>query len=104
MKAFTVCLVTKDENGLPQLNEEFTGVAISEHLVPTPDESSGTGVRFQAMVGVLWDDHRSPSPSYHSPDELHWLSVPEIEADDYEEEGEDEEETPVYYVSDEASP
>jgi len=98
MQSFTVCLITTDESGQAQINEEFTGVAISEHLVPTPDESSGTGVRFQAMIGVLWDDHRSPSPSYHAPDELHWLAIPELEADededDEEEEYENEEDIP----------
>lgn len=97
MQSFTVCLITTDESGQQQINEEFTGVAISEHLVPTPDESSGTGVRFQAMIGVLWDDHRSPSPSYHTPDELQWLSIPELESDD-EEEFEEDEEEPENYV------
>lgn len=101
MKAFTCCLITKDETGASQLNEDFTGVAISEHIVPTPDDSSATGVRFQAMVGVLWDDHRSPSPSYHAPDELHWLGIPDLETDeDDEEDFEDEEEAEnfVQYV------
>jgi hypothetical protein len=97
MKAFTVCLVTKDEAGNAQLNEEFTGTAISEHLVPMPDQSSSTGVRFQSMIGVLWEDHRSPSPSYHSPDELHWISVPELEFEDDEDE-EIEDDEPEYYV------
>lgn len=91
MKAFTVALVTKDDQGQPQLNEEFTGIAISEHLVPMPDDSSGTGLRFQAMIGVLWDDHRAPSPSYHSPEELHWIGVPELDALDAEENEENEE-------------
>lgn len=93
MKAFTCCLVTKDENGEAVINEEFTGIAISEHLVPMPDQSSSTGVRFQAMIGVLWDDHRAPSPSYHSPDELNWIGVPELDAiDSIEEDEEDEDE------------
>jgi hypothetical protein len=105
MKAFTVCLVTKDDSGNAQINEEFTGVAISEHLVPMPDQSSSTGVRFQSMVGVLWEDHRSPSPSYHSPDELHWIAVPELENEEYEDDEEEEEEdAPIYYVQDEAAP
>lgn len=94
MKAFSCCLVTKDENGVSQLNEEFTGRAINEHLLPVPDETSSTGIRIQPMISVLWDDHRSPSPSYHSPEELHWLAVPELdvleELDDEDEEDEDD--------------
>jgi hypothetical protein len=91
MKAFTCCLVTKDDSGELTINEDFTGVAISEHLVPMPDQSSSTGVRFQAMIGVLWDDHRSPSPSYHSPEEIHWLEIPEID-EEFEDETEADEE------------
>lgn len=87
MKSFTCCLVTKDEaTGEAEINEDFTGVAISEHLVPMPDASSSTGVRFQAMIGVLWDDNRQPAPSYHSPEELSWLSIPELDSLDQLEE------------------
>lgn len=98
MKAFTCCLITKDENGQNQINEEFTGTVINETLVPTPDESSATGVRFQAMLSVLWDDHRTPSPSYHTPEELYWLAIPELEADEDEEDFEDDEEEENNFV------
>jgi NAD(P)-dependent dehydrogenase (short-subunit alcohol dehydrogenase family) len=51
----------------------------------------------ERTTGVLWEDHRSPSPSYHSPDELHWISVPELEFEDDEDE-EIEDDEPEYYV------
>ena len=68
-----------------------TGVVVSEHLVPVPDQSSGTGMRFQAMLGVCWENNRSPAVSYHSPEELEWLSIPAVEDND-EDEAEDEDE------------
>lgn len=58
-------------------NPEALGIAISEHLLPFADTQSPTGVRIQALIGVLWNDNRSPAPSYHEPTEIMWLNVPE---------------------------
>jgi hypothetical protein len=62
-----------------------TGVAISEQTHPLPDES-GQKIVLRAVVAVLWDNQRSPAPSYHSPDELLWEDIPQLTAlqDEYE--------------------
>ncbi len=49
------------------------------------------------LIGVLWLNNRTPSPSYHSPEELSWLTDDEaadyeIETDDDGEESEEGEE------------
>jgi hypothetical protein len=81
-------------------NTEQLGIAVSEHLVPVADANTPGGVRFQALLGVLWNDVRSPAPSYHDPNDLVWMNVPGITDDededyqddeDYEDEEEEEE-------------
>ena len=69
---------------------EQTGIAISEHVTPILDATIEGGVRYTAMIGVLWNDHRTPSPSYHSPNELQWLDVPSLGDDEEEDESEDD--------------
>jgi hypothetical protein len=72
--------------------EEETGVAISEHVLVLPDPSAENpaGFKLKAILGVLWDDNRTPAPSYHDPSELVWITVPGVtEDDDEEEEGEE---------------
>lgn len=88
-------LVQFDEAG-NRINEGETGVVVSEHLVPVPDSTSASGMRFQATLGVCWDNLRTPAISYHSPDELEWIEVTGLEDDEEESEEEDEEE--VEYV------
>ena len=41
------------------------------------------------MIGVLWEDNRSPSPSYHEPSELVWIEIPGL-TDDEEEDADEE--------------
>lgn len=69
------CALVKDEN--------LTGLAISESLIPVEVEQDGKRVMImKAMIGVLWDEQRSPAPSYHSPDELVWIEVADDEDED----------------------
>lgn len=95
MKAFTCCLV---QNGQP--NEDITGTAISEHLLPVADPSSSSGLRYEASIGVLWDDHRTPSPSYHKPEELYHLGIPELDSIEFEDEEDEEDEDNIEVHSD----
>lgn len=67
-----------------------TGIALSEHLIPLPDNDSPTGIKMNPLISVLWDEVRSPAPSYHSPQELVWLSVPDIADPEDDEDDEDE--------------
>ena len=70
-------------------NPEQLGIAISEHLLPFADAQAPTGVRIQALIGVLWNDMRSPAPSYHEPTEIMWLNVPDLtDEDEYEDDEE----------------
>jgi len=69
-------------------NKNLTGIAITEHVIPLPDDKSPTGVRILTLIGVLWDENRSPSPSYHENVELEWIEVPDLTDDD--EEGDEE--------------
>lgn len=74
-------------------NVEETGVAISEHVLVMQDPAKPNGETLKAVIGVLWDDNRSPSPSYHDPNELVWITVPGVtdaEEEDDEEEEEDD--------------
>jgi hypothetical protein len=74
-------------------NPDHLGIAVSESLVQVPDTASPSGVRIQSLIGVLWNDVRSPAPSYHEPSELQWLSVPGVtDGDEDEEDEEDDEE------------
>lgn len=85
MKPFTVAHVEHPEN---------TGTAISEHVTPILDANAPNGVRYTSIIGVLWDDHRTPSPSYHQPTELQWLDIPgfldDEDGEELEEENEEE--------------
>jgi hypothetical protein len=72
-------------------NPEVTGIAITEQMLTLPDEKAPQGFKVVAQIGVLWDNNRAPSPSYHSPNELAWLSVPTIADPDEEDEDADEE-------------
>lgn len=68
-------------------NPETLGIAVSEHLLPFADAASANGVRIQALIGVLWNDNRSPAPSYHEPTEIIWLNVPGItDEEEYDDE------------------
>jgi len=82
MKPFICALRTRPDQ---------TGIAISEHLIPLPDQNTEGGIKLTSLIGVLWDEVRGPAPSYHDPSDLVWLSVPEI-ADPDDEEGEEDEE------------
>lgn len=62
-------------------------------MIPLPDAESPTGIKISSMIGVLWDEVRSPAPSYHDPSELIWLSVPDIAEEEDEDEDEESEET-----------
>jgi hypothetical protein len=85
-------------------NPEQLGIAVSEHLVPTPDEASPGGVRFQALIAVLWNEVRTPAPSYHEPSELVWLAVPGITDDEeFDDEDFDEDEDEVEAATQEAT-
>lgn len=89
-------------------NPEQLGIAVSEHLVPTADEAAPGGVRFQSLIAVLWNEVRTPAPSYHEPSELIWLAVPGITDDDEydDEDGEyedDEEEDEVSATANETA-
>src|ERR1035437_10191637 len=78
MKAFTVCHA---------IQQDQTGTAINEHLIPIIDPTVEGGVRFIHYISVLWDDRRNPSPSMHGPEDLIWLDIPRLM-----DEGENEEE------------
>jgi hypothetical protein len=75
------------------------GIAINEHIVPKPDPADPAKVIFDPIISVLWDDQRTPAPSYHSPSDLVWELCPgddalqdgdEDEDDDEESDGEEE--------------
>jgi len=64
------------------------GIAVSEHILTVPDEKTQGGFRFQTLLGVVWDNKRSPAISYHDPSELSWLRV--YGDDEFDDEIEDE--------------
>ncbi|MEO5348893.1 MAG: hypothetical protein H7836_04530 [Magnetococcus sp. YQC-3] len=74
-------------------DEKQIGIAVSEHILTVPDEKNPTGFRFQTLMGVAWDNKRSPALSYHDPSELTWLRLhgdDEFEEEDDSEEADDE--------------
>ena len=73
MQPFLVCF--KD-------NEEQEGIAISENLTWVP-QTDGQ-VKPLVLIGVLWNETRTPSPSYHQPEELIWNDMPGMTDDDEE--------------------
>jgi hypothetical protein len=75
-------------------NQNLSGIAISEHVIPVPSDKAPLGFIVHSFIGVLWEDNRSPSPSYHEPSELVWLEVPGLtddEEDDADETAADDE-------------
>ena len=84
MTPIIVELINLDAEG-NRVATGHTGIVVSEHLIPVPDQSSSTGLRFQATLGVCWDDHRSPAVSYHSPEELEWIEVVGVDSEDADE-------------------
>lgn len=72
--------------------QKQTGIIVSEHVTPILDPNVEGGLRFSSVVGVLWDEIRSPAPSYHRPEELVWLSVPAIDSVDGEDDEDENEE------------
>lgn len=78
-------------------NHEKLGIVVSEHLFPTPiqDEKTGeTRIEFVSLLGVCWEEERSPAIDYVYPRDLEWLaieSVTNVDEDEDEEYDEDEE-------------
>lgn len=67
-----------------------TGIAIQSEMLAVPDKDQngnaiGT-ISYACQIGVLWENVRSPMISFHGPEELQWLSVPELEENDVSEE------------------
>jgi hypothetical protein len=58
-------------------NESIAGTAIGVELL----QVNG---KLISKVAVLWDDMRSPAPSFHDPADLEWLSIPTLDALDPE--------------------
>jgi hypothetical protein len=55
---------------------------VCEHADPEIDESLGTGICIGVYLTaegpmnlVLWENERTPSPSFHSPNEISWVSI-----------------------------
>jgi hypothetical protein len=82
MKQNLVVAHVKDKN--------FVGFVFSEHLVPSQNESGA--MEMKPMVGVCWNNQRSPAICYHSPDELEWLEAQPIVIEELYSSEEDEEE------------
>lgn len=58
-------------------NENIAGTAIGVELL----QVNG---KLISKVAVLWDDLRTPSPSFHDPADLEWLAIPTLDALDPE--------------------
>jgi hypothetical protein len=58
-------------------NESIAGTAIGVELL----QVNG---KLISKVAVLWDDMRTPAPSFHDPSDLEWLNIPTLEALDPE--------------------
>lgn len=87
-------------------NQNLTGIAISEHVIPVPNDKAPLGFIVHSMIGVLWEDNRSPSPSYHEPSELVWIEIPGLtddEEDDTDDELDGEEEDDTQAAEDQSS-
>lgn len=74
-------------------NKNYVGFVFSEHIVPTPTET-GT-LENRVMIGVCWQNKRTPAISYHTPEELEWLElqpvvIEELYSDEEEEDEDDE--------------
>lgn len=58
-------------------NENIAGTAIGVELL----QLNG---KLVSKVAVLWDDLRTPAPSFHDPADLEWLGIPTLDALDPE--------------------
>lgn len=58
-------------------NENIAGTAIGVELL----QVNG---KLISKVAVLWDDLRTPAPSFHDPSDLEWLSIPTLDVLDPE--------------------
>lgn len=79
-------------------NEEETGVIVSEHIIPNvvTDKNGQQRVEQVALLGVCWDDKRSPAIDYVYPNQLEWIGIAGITdtEDDEETEGDEDDEVP----------
>jgi len=58
-------------------NENIQGTAIGVELL----QLNG---KLVSKVAVLWDELRTPAPSFHDPADLEWLGIPTLDALDPE--------------------
>jgi hypothetical protein len=58
-------------------NENIAGTAIGVELL----QVNG---KLISKVAVLWDDLRTPAPSFHDPADLEWLAIPTLDVLDPE--------------------
>lgn len=58
-------------------NENIQGTAIGVELL----QLNG---KLVSKVAVLWDELRTPAPSFHDPSDLEWLGIPTLDALDPE--------------------
>lgn len=71
-------------------DKNYVGFVFSEHLIPITKED-GT-MDMKPVIGICWDNQRTPAVSYHSPEELEWLEAQPVvieELTEYEDEEED---------------
>jgi len=80
-------------------NEALQGIAVDRiaNFSDVIDPETGAQAKqVSVLIGVLWNDHRSPAPSYHEPKELTFMQLLDDaeaeEADEAEEEETEEEE------------
>jgi hypothetical protein len=72
--------------------EYGTAIDVQTLTVPCPvTDETPLGVKIIPQVLVLWEDARSPAPSYHHPSKIAWVEIPGI-TDEEDEEDEDDEE------------
>lgn len=83
-----IFLVTHNSNVTSKgelINEEDIGYVIDSYLVPFMTVNPETGENIQGLlskIAVLWEQRRTPSPSFHAPEELTWLELEGIDTDD----------------------
>lgn len=77
---------------------EKLGIVVSEHLFPTPMQDPNTGetrIEFVSLLGVCWEETRTPAIDYVYPRDLEWVAIEGVtdeEEDDEEDEDEEEDE------------
>lgn len=72
----------KDEEGDPLVG---TAVDLIHTQVPVQGEDGTVQIEHRFLAAVLWEQIRTPAPSFHGPDELSWMDIPsadEAEEDD----------------------